>query len=206
MDDVRVRMAQPVDATQLVDIYAFYVSQTAICYDTSVPSAGAFAGRMAQVLQGYPYLVAEDVTTGVLLGYAHTGRLNWRAAYDWSAETTIYLHQDMRGRGMGRRLYDALEGVSRAQGILSLNACIASTQREDEYLTNASMRFHERMGYRPVGTFHQCACKFGRWYDMVWMEKMIGEHQAGPAAVRPVTELAPAELAAAGLWTGEGSR
>ena len=201
MGDVRVRMARPADAAQLVDIYAFYVRETAICYDTSVPSARAFADRMARVLRRYPYLVAEDAATGGLLGYAHTGRLNWRAAYDWSAETTIYLRRDVRGRGLGHRLYDALEGVSCAQGILNLNACVACTQREDEYLTNASVRFHERRGYRQVGVFHQCAYKFGRWYDMVWMEKLIGEHQARSAAVRPAVALAPSELAAAGLWT-----
>ncbi len=205
MGDVRVRMAQPEDAGQLVDIYAFYVRKTAVCYDTVVPSVDECAECMARILRHYPYLVAQDGATGTLLGYAHTGRLNWRAGYDWSAETTIYLRPDTRGRGVGRRLYDTLEGVSQAQGILSLNACVACTQREDEYLTNASPRFHERMGFRRVGVFHQCACKFGRWYDMVWMEKMIGEHRADPAAVRPAAALAPSELAAAGLWMGEGA-
>lgn len=203
MGDVRVRMARPADATQLVDIYAFYVRKTAISYDTGVPSARVFAGRMTQVLQRYPYLVAEDVAAGTLLGYAHTGPLDWRAAYDWSAETTIYLRQDVRGRGLGHRLYDALENVSRAQGILNLNACVACTQHEDEHLTNASVRFHEREGYRQVGVFHQCAYKFGRWYDMTWMEKLIGERPAVPATVRHAMALAPSELATAGLWVGE---
>ena len=63
------------------------------------------------------------------------------------------------------------------QGILNMNACIAYAEHEDEYLTLDSVRFHERMGYTEVAHFHQCGKKFGRWYDMIWMEKIIGEHQ-----------------------------
>lgn len=73
--------------------------------------------------------------------------------------------------------------ISRAQHILNLNACIACCDVEDEYLTNDSVAFHSRLGYTMVGKFHQCGYKFGRWYDMVWMEKRIGEHRTAPAPV-----------------------
>ena len=58
-----------------------------------------------------------------------------------------------------------------------MNACIAYTEQEDEYLTLDSVRFHERLGYSRVARFHKCGKKFGRWYDMIWMEKLIGEHK-----------------------------
>ena len=66
------------------------------------------------------------------------------------------------------------------QGFLNMNACIAYAPKEDEYLTNNSVEFHAHLGYRMVGQFYQCGYKFGRWYDMVWMEKLIGEHGANP--------------------------
>ena len=69
-------------------------------------------------------------------------------------------------------------------GVRNANACIAYAETEDEYLTNKSMRFHERMGYTLVGRFHRCACKFGRWYDMIWMEKMLGAHESAPEPPR----------------------
>ena len=81
------------------------------------------------------------------------------------------------------------------QNILNLNACIACTKEEDEYLTNNSIKFHEHMGYRQVGEFRKCGYKFGRWYDMVWMEKHIGEHKDNPEAVRLFEEVKE-ELAA----------
>ena len=75
------------------------------------------------------------------------------------------------------------------QGILNVNACIAYPQTEDEYLTRDSVKFHEKLGYRMVGTFHQCGYKFGRWYDMVWMEKFIGEHSKNQPDIIPFLKL-----------------
>ena len=75
------------------------------------------------------------------------------------------------------------------QGILNLNACIASPVTEDEYLTKDSIRFHERLGYQMVAEFHQCGYKFHRWYDMVWMEKHIGVHTGEAKPVKPFSEI-----------------
>ena len=178
---MRIRSATPNDAAALLSIYAPYVRHTAVTFEYEVPSEEEFAGRISAGLSRYPYLVLED---GQILGYACASPFKERAAYDWAVETTVYLRMDARGRGYGRALYTALEDALRKQGILNAYACIACTDTEDEYLTNASRRFHERMGYRLCGTFRKCGCKFGRWYDMIWMEKMLGEHQSPPAPVR----------------------
>ena len=84
---------------------------------------------------------------------------------------------------------DCMTDWNRFLGILNANACIAYPQIEDEYLTKDSVRFHEKLGYEMVGTFHQCGYKFGRWYDMVWMEKMIGEHRNDQPAMIPFPEI-----------------
>lgn len=81
------------------------------------------------------------------------------------------------------------EMVGYAYVNVNANACIAYPQIEDEYLTKDSVRFHEKLGYEMVGTFHQCGYKFGRWYDMVWMEKMIGEHRNDQPAMIPFPEI-----------------
>ena len=79
-------------------------------------------------------------------------------------------------QGDFEKLYEALEEALRRQGMLNLYACIGCPEKPDEYLDFNSAQFHEHLGYRTVGTFHQCGYKFGRWYNMIWMEKMIGEH------------------------------
>lgn len=75
------------------------------------------------------------------------------------------------------------------QGILNANACIAWPTGDDPYLTKDSVRFHEKLGYQMVGTFHQCGYKFERWYDMVWMEKMLGEHEKIRSPVKSFEEI-----------------
>ncbi len=180
-----IRDARPSDAEALLEIYAWYVKNTAVSFEYAVPTPDEFRGRMARTVAKYPWLVAE--ADGRLLGYACAGPFKGRAAYDWSCETTIYLDRDCRGRGLGRALYEALEAALSSMGVRNLYACIAFADPEDETLTLDSPRFHERMGYATVGRFHKCASKFGRWYDMVWMEKCIGGHESRPGPVRRYT-------------------
>ena len=82
-----------------------------------------------------------------------------------------------------------VEALLTAQNVLNCNACIALPQVEDETLTLASLRFHQRLGYTPAGQFHQCGYKFGRWYHMVWMEKFLGAHSLPPAPFLPFPQL-----------------
>lgn len=171
---INITSASPDDAERLLSIYAPYVTNTAITFEYDVPSKEEFARRIENTLRRYPYLVLKR--DGDILGYAYAGVLKDRAAYDRSCELSIYLREDAHRQGCGRMLYDALESRLADMGILNLYACIAYPHEEDEYLTYASVRFHERLGFSIVGRFHDCGCKFGNWYDMVWMEKLIGAH------------------------------
>ena len=175
MNKSMIRTARIEDAEELLNIYAYYVKNTAITFEYDVPALAEFQRRMSHTLKKYPYLVIEKEHK--ILGYAYAGTFKDRAAYDWSVEVTIYLHTDAKRNGYGKLLYDALEGELKSKGILNLYACIAYPVTEDEYLTKNSAQFHEHLGYELVGEFHKCGYKFGRWYNMIWMEKIIGEHK-----------------------------
>ena len=178
-----IRDARPSDAERLLEIYAWYVAHTAVSVEYEVPTLPEFRERIGRTLRKYPWLVAEE--DGRAVGYAYAGVFKGRAAYDWSCETSIYLDREVRGMGLGRALYGALEAELRSMGMLNLYACITLPEVEDEYLTLDSPRFHARLGYVQVGRFHRCGYKFNRWYDMIWMEKVIGEHGDSQAPVRP---------------------
>lgn len=175
-----IRSADFADAKRLLEIYDYYVRNTAITFEYDTPSLAEFTARMEKTMKRYPYLVAEK--DGRVEGYAYAGVFKDRAAYDWSCETTIYIEPNERKNGLGRMLYEALEERLKANGILNLYACIGYPEEEDEYLTKNSAEFHEHLGYTRVGEFHKCGYKFGRWYNMIWMEKIIGEH--GPTGSR----------------------
>ena len=187
MSKVTIREARLEDAPRLLEIYSYYVEKTVISFEYIIPTQEEFGGRMQRTMQKYPYLVAER--EGQVVGYAYAGDFVGRAAYAWACELTIYLDPTQTHKGVGKALYAALFDRLEAMGILNLYACIGYPEAEDEYLTQNSAQFHAHVGFTLAGRFHRCGYKFNRWYDMVWMEKIIGEHRAGQPPVRPYPEI-----------------
>ena len=186
---ISLRIASPSDAEELLKIYAPYVEETAISFETEVPTAEAFRQRIEKTLKNYPYIIAEE--NGEILGYCYLSPFVGRAAYIHAAETTLYLKMSARKKGIGKKLYTALEKIASAQNIFTLEACIGTVDpgKEDEHLTNNSAEFHSYMGYRFIGEFKRCGRKFGTWYNMIWMEKPLREHPDSPEPFIPFSEL-----------------
>jgi phosphinothricin acetyltransferase len=179
---MRIETVSMKDAEELLEIYAYYVEKTAISFEYDVPSVEEFKNRIRNISKKYPYIkaVGDD---GAIMGYAYANTFKDRPAYDWSVETTIYVRSDLRRMGVGKALYQVLEEMLSRRGILNMNACIAVTEKEDSHLTNDSVYFHEKLGFKLVGTFHNSGYKYNTWYDMVWMEKMIGRHTSKQAPI-----------------------
>jgi len=184
---IEVRDATEKDAERILEIYDYYVRNTAITFEYDTPSLEEFRERMRKVMRKYPYLVI--LQDGEIKGYAYAREFVGRAAYDWSCEMTIYLDHRAKKCGLGRILYETLEKALQDMGILNLYACIGYPEQEDEYLTANSADFHAHLGYTKVGEFHRCGYKFGRWYHMIWMEKMIAEHREVQPPVKGYPEL-----------------
>lgn len=186
--DPVIRLAIPNDAKALLAIYAPYVTDTAITFEYDVPALPEFRKRIESTLEKYPYLVAER--NGIPTGYAYAGPFHPRAAYQHSAELSIYLSQDSRGQGIGKALYRHLEKILLSQGVYNLEACITCAEKEDPYVPPTSPLFHRALGFRTAARFTQCGYKFGRWFDVIWMEKLIGQRPAHPEPFLPFPELA----------------
>lgn len=179
-----IRNAEEDDAPALLAIYRPYIEQTAITFEIVPPTEKEFRKRIRSTLITYPFLVAEQ--EGKPVGYAYARAFNERKAYQRSCETSIYVDRFCRKGGVGKALYCALEEAVDKMGIINLNAAISMPKTEDDpYLTTNSADFHRHLGYQLVGTFHDCAYKFDRWYDLIWMEKMISTHSACPKPFRP---------------------
>ena len=178
---IEIRTAKLQDTRRLLEIYDYYVTNTAVSLEYETPSLEEFTARTERTLKQYPYLVL--VRNGRIEGYAYAGPFKGRASYAWSSEISIYLDHSAVKCGLGRMLSEALEAELKKMGVLNIYGCIAYPEKEDEYLTTNSADYHKHLGFETVGVFHRCACKFGRWYNMIWMEKIIGEHVDHPAPV-----------------------
>ena len=181
-------MATVDDAEKILAVYAPYILETGITFEYEVPTVEAFRERIAKVLTRFPYLVAER--GGEILGYSYANPLGERAAFSRAAETVLYVKKDARGEHIGSDLYARLEELLKKQNITNICACIAYREEEDETLTHASPKFHAACGYKKIEHFTKCGYKFGRWYDLIWMEKFIAEHTENPPEFLPITKIA----------------
>lgn len=152
-----IRVAQSTDAAAIAAIYAPYVRDTAISFETDPPAAEIMAQRVARTLETHPWLVAER--DGAVVGYAYAGKHRERPAYQWSVEVTVYVDATACRSGVGRALYAVLLDMLRRQGFRSALAEIV--------LPNAgSIRLHETSGFERIGVYEDVGFKLGRWHDI----------------------------------------
>ncbi len=184
---MHVRFATADDAGGIAAVYAPYVESTAISFEAVPPTANEIEQRLAQTMPRYPWLVAvdDDGSPEHVLGYAYGHRFAERDAYGWSVETSIYLHADARGRGIGRALYGALLELLTALGFRQAFGGIALPN-------DASVALHESMGFRHIGTYHDVGFKLGAWQDVGWWQRALDRDGATPREPLTVDELDPA--------------
>ncbi len=168
---MKIRIANKNDAENIRNIYASYVLNTAISFEYELPDIKEFTGKIENTLNIYLYLVAME--DDEIVGYAYASAFHSRAAYRHSAELSVYVRGDRRKNGIGSALYKSMEELLAKQNIYTVHACIASVEKKDEHLTDDSEKFHSRMGFSLAGRHKQCGYKFGKWYDIIWMDKVI---------------------------------
>ena len=167
-----IRDAKIEDAKSLLDIYSYYVKNTAITFEITVPSLDEFKNRIIKFKEKYPYLVLEE--DWKICGYAYAHAFAEREAYKYSVEVSIYLDKDSKGKGHGRKLYEELETRLKDMGIKNIYALVVHNKENDQYINDTSYLFHKKLGFAEVGKLNKCGTKFGNRYDVVYFEKVLG--------------------------------
>jgi L-amino acid N-acyltransferase YncA len=182
----RIRLATAEDGAAVAAIYAPFVRDTAISFEWEPPSVEEMRLRIARTLQHYPWLVLTE--DEAVIGYAYATAYRSRAAYQWSAEVSVYVEPGAHGRGIATRLYGALFEMLGLQGYRVLYGVIALPNE-------ASVRLHEKVGFERIGVFPAAGFKHGAWHDVLWMRREIGALDEAPGAPVPLAELDPAAVA-----------
>ncbi|WP_139650538.1 GNAT family N-acetyltransferase [Raoultibacter phocaeensis] len=179
-ENVRLRPACIEDARAILALYAPYVEDSPITFETEVPPLASFEARMADIVHQYPYLVAER--SGAIVGYAYAHPIGERAAYAWNAELSVYLGPSSKGAGLGRALSTAVLDLLAIQGIRNVFSLITVPNE-------ASVGLHEALGFNLMGVQRQAGFKCGAWHDVAWYQKQIGSFSGEPAPIVPFPAL-----------------
>lgn len=181
---MEIRRAVPGDAAAVADIYAHYVRQTAITFATVAPTAEEYAVRIAD--DRFPFLVAQEAEA--VAGFVYAAPFRTKEAYRWDVEMNIYLAPGLEGRGTGHMLMEACLRLLAAQGYLNAYSCITLPGER-------SVGLHRRCGFAELGIFPKTGYKLGKWHDVIWMGKVLGEVGGQPAEPLRLSEL-PGEISA----------
>jgi phosphinothricin acetyltransferase len=166
-----IRLATKKDAAQLQAIYEPVVTRSAASFELEPPSVAEMRKRITDTLPTFPWLVCER--KGEVMGYVYARAFRIRPAYQWSVETSVYVHPELRRSGIGRALYTSLMKLLALQGYFNAYAGIT--------LPNApSVGLHEALGFQPVGVYRQAGFKMGAWHDVGWWQLSLQ-----PKAVPP---------------------
>ena len=166
-----IRLVADSDVAAIAALYRPIVEATAISFETEPPTPEGMRRRIGETLPSYPWLVYD--VAGQVTGYAYATRHRVRAAYQWSVDTSIYVHPEFRRHGIGRGLYASLFGILAAQGYFNAYAGIA--------LPNpASVALHESVGFKPLGVYRNVGYKLGAWHDVGWWQLVLKQSELSP--------------------------
>ncbi len=187
-----IRLARTRDAAAIQSIYTPIVAETAVSFEVEPPSVEEMRRRIETTLLTLPWMVCDS--DGVV-GYAYAGLFRSRPAYQWTVEVTVYVHPAHRRKGVACTLYTSLFECLRVQGYRTALALIA--------LPNpASVALHERLGFRPIGVFHNVGYKLGAWHDVGWWELALQSPPDLPLRPRALPEVANSDAWRAALAKG----
>lgn len=175
-----IRPAVETDAARILDIYKPYVEDTSITFEYTVPELDHIKQRIKAVSEIYPWLVLE--VDGKVEGYAYANKFRDRQAYNWCAESSIYLSAQAVGKGYGFILYQCLIDLLKEQGFFEVLAVITWPNEQSE-------AFHKKNGFVSCGIIKKAGNKFEKWHDILIMQKELKDAEAIVTPVIPLIKL-----------------
>ena len=169
-----IRLATARDAQGMLGIYAPYVRDTAISFETEVPALEDFSRRIENTYEKYPWFVYR--ICDAIVGYAYASQHRARSAYRYNVDVSVYVLPEYQGAGVAYTLYDCLFAL--LAKLRYINAYAAITIPNDK-----SIRFHKKFEFTLIGIHHKTGYKFGKWHDVAWFEKIINTHEDTPKEV-----------------------
>ncbi|MBR9999002.1 MAG: N-acetyltransferase [Cyclobacteriaceae bacterium] len=181
---ISIRLARDQDVPEILDIYTPFILNTCVSFEMAVPDRDEFTGRIKNIQQTLPWLVCEYENR--IAGYAYAADHRSRKAYQWTKELSVYIHDDFKQKGIATALYNTLLQLLKVQGVSN---CLAGITLPNE----ASVGFHEKLGFKKVGVYHRIGFKFNEFRDVGWWELFIAGKNEMPDNIIPISRIEKTE-------------
>jgi L-amino acid N-acyltransferase YncA len=182
----QIRAAQPEDAAAISSIYGVHVSEGAGTFEEVAPATDEIRRRMVNVrARGLPWVVAE--AAGRVIGYCYASPYHARSAYRFTVQTSVYVVSDWQHRSVGLSLLNHIADACRELGYCQIMAAVGDSHND------AALRLHARAGFRTIGHAVRVGVKFGRWTDIVYMQRFLDDPAAPPPARDPQGYISPSD-------------
>ena len=175
-----VRLTSINDAKQILDIYAPSILSTAISFEAEVPSIEEMQRRIEICLLKYPWIVC--VVDKKIAGYVYASKHREREAYQWSCECSVYVHNNCKGKGIGKKMYQLLFEILKQQRFRNVYAGITLPN-------DASVRLHENCGFQSFARYENIGYKFGNWHTVGWWKLQINNYDLNPPPPLKLSQL-----------------
>lgn len=162
-----IRFAELEDIKSIYDLYTPYILNSAVSFETEVPEFDDFKKRIQGIMEHYPVLVFED-NSGEVKGYSYFSKYRERKAYQWCVESSIYISNEYFGTEVGVKLYSTLIDLAVEGGYTRMYGVIALPNERSE-------KFHQKLGFKKFAIFEKTGFKHGKWWDVVWYEKVLDD-------------------------------
>jgi len=182
---LEIRLIREADVTAVWNIYNYYVENTIISFEYEKPGLEEYAQRISINTEKYPWLVC--LCDNKVIGFAYGTTHRYRTAYQWSPESTIYLHPDFHTKGIGRILYETLFSLLKVQGYYNVFAGVALPNEK-------SVSFHQALGFEDIGVFKKVGYKHGNWHDTHWFQLNLNEYDLNPPEPKNLEEVKKLEI------------
>lgn len=175
-----IRFIKDSDCQEALDVYAHFAKSTTITFDYEAPAMEEFRNKIEQITSKHPWLVC--LYRGKVIGYAYAGTHRHKVAYQWSAESTVYLSPDFHRCGIATILYESLLAILKFQGYVNVYAGITLPNEKSEGL-------HKAFGFNEIGIFKQIGFKMGKWHDVKWLQLHFSTINEPPEKLKPIKDI-----------------
>ncbi|MBK9247554.1 MAG: N-acetyltransferase [Ignavibacteria bacterium] len=191
-----IRLISESDTESVLAVYAPFILNSDVTFEYEVPTVVEFAERISSHTVEFPWLVC--LSGDCIVGYAYAGKHRTRAAYQWSPELTVYLSEDVQGKGIARILYETLFAILKLQGYYTVFAGVTMPNTNSEGL-------HKAMGFEEIGIFKKVGFKHGKWHDTKWFQLHLSEYTSSPHIPRTIHEVVDMQEFASIIYTANRS-